>query len=217
MLRNTIFIFAVLFALSSVASAQATSSGSSQSASSGSTAAPANTSVQPLNFPKDTPVLAKLLTDIDAASAKQGDPVGAEIVEDMRSGREVLLQKGCILSGHITGVELFSSENPKSIVGILFDRVTLRNGEQRSMNVGIRAIAPTEGTRTEAEVNPSIHARDLKGTVGYLDHKSVGAFGMPGVTLGYEITKKGNASLITSTAGNVRLRKGMQVVFSSIG
>lgn len=202
MLRDTILAFALFFAVSNLALAQTPSSA---------TGAP----LEPLNLPKDTPVLAKLLTDLDAGSAKPGTSISAELVEDMRSGH-VLLQKGCILIGHVTGVQPFSSEDRKSIVGILFDRVTLNNGKQRSTVIGIQAIAPAEGTRTEAEVNPAIHARDVKGTVGYLNHKSVGTFGMPGVTLGYELTKAGRASIVTSLTGNVRLRKGMQVVFTSI-
>ncbi len=213
MLRNTTLTFALFFAISTT-SGRTPLTALSQSANSGSSA-PADASVQPLVFPKDTPVLAKLLTDLDAGSAKPSDTVSAEIVEDMKSGHQVLVQKGCILIGHVIGVQLFSSQNPKSIVGILFDRVTLKNGEQRPTYIGIQAIAPAEGTRTEAEVNPSIHARDVKGTVGYLDHKSVGTFGMPGVTLGYEVTKEGKASLVTSMTGNVKLKKGMQVVFAA--
>lgn len=212
MRRNITLTFAFLFALSIVASAQ-----TSSNTPAGSQIVAADTSLQPLSFPKDVSVLAKLLTDVDASSAKSGDAVGAEVVEDLKSGHQVLLQKGSHLNGHIVTVEQFSSESPKSTVVVLFDRVTLKNGEQRSSNIGIQAISPAEGTRAEAEVNPSIHVHDLKGTVGYLDHKSVGAYGMPGASLGYVVTKKGTASLVKFAAGNVRLRKGMQVVFSTMG
>jgi hypothetical protein len=213
--RNTTLI--VIFLLF-MASAQANPITAEQSANSSSQTMGADTSLQPLSFPKDVSVLAKLLTDVDASSAKPGDAVRAEVIEDLKSGHQFLLQKGSLLSGHVVDVEQFSSESPKSTLVILFDQVTLKNGEQRSSNIGIQAIAPAEGTRTDAEVNPSIHVHDMKGTVGPLDHKSVGAYGMPGVSLAYVATKKkGNASLIKFATGNVRLKKGMQVVFSTMG
>ena len=154
-----------------------------------------------------------LKTDLDTTGAEPGDPVEAELVEDLKSDHDVLLQKGSVLGGHVFGAQVFSSEDAKSVVSIVFDRVILRDGEQRSGNFRIQAIAPAEGSRIEAEVNPNIHVRDIKAVVGPLDHKSVGAYNMPGVELEYVVTKKGDASLVTSTSGNVRLRKGMQIVF----
>jgi hypothetical protein len=204
MLRNTALIFILVIALPPAALAQANSS------------APPSASVpsaQPINLPKDIPVLANLKTDLDTTGAEPGDPVEAELVEDLKSGHDVLLQKGSVLGGHVFGAQVFSSEDAKSVVSIVFDRVILRDGEQRSGNFRIQAIAPAEGSRIEAEVNPNIHVRDIKAVVGPLDHKSVGAYNMPGVELEYVVTKKGDASLVTSTSGNVRLRRGMQIVF----
>jgi hypothetical protein len=171
--------------------------------------------VPPPSLPSDTPLLAELLTDLDAATVKEGDPVAVKAVEDLKSGHEVLLQKGSILKGHVIGVKTFSSDSLKSLVVILFDPVTLSAGEQHSAAIAIQALAPAEGTRTEAELNPAIHTHDVKPTVGYLSHKSVGTYGMPGVSLGYEVTKEGKASVVTSITGNVRLRKGMQIVITT--
>src|SRR5579863_4778402 len=128
MLRNTTLI---LIFLLFIASAQANPNTAGRSANSSSQTAAADTSLQPLSFPKDISVLAKLLTDVDASSAKPGDAVRAEVIEDLKSGHQLLLQKGSLLSGHVVDVEQFSTENPKSTVVILFDQVTLKNGEQR--------------------------------------------------------------------------------------
>jgi hypothetical protein len=203
---STALILILSAALPTAVLAQANSNAPSNSSTSGQSA-------QPIILPKDIPVLAKLRTAVDATSAEPGDLVEAELVEDGRSGHEVLLPKGSVLGGHVIGAEVFSSEDPKSVVSIVFDRITLRNGEQRSSNFRIQAIAPVEGSRIEAEVNPIIHVRDIKAVVGPLDHKSVGAYNMPDVGLEYVVTKKGDVSRVTSTSGNVRLRKGMQIVF----
>lgn len=214
-LRDPILIGAVCFGLSGVVSAPVTSSTLRRPSSSLSVAVRAATFLPGPGLPSDTPVLADLLTDLDAATAKQGDPVTAKAVEDLKSGHDLLLQKGSILKGHVIGVKTFSSGSPKSLVAILFDPVTLSAGGQHSAAIAIQALAPAEGTRTEAELNPAIHAHDVKPTVGYLSHKSVGTYGMPGVSLGYEVTKEGKASVVTSITGNVRLRKGMQVVITA--
>jgi hypothetical protein len=214
-LRGPILIGAVCFGLSGVVSAPVPSSTLRRPPSSLGVAVRAAAFLPAPSLSSDTPVLAELLTDLDAATAKHGDPVTAKVVEDLKSGRDVLLQKGFILKGHVIGAKTFSSDNPKSVVAILFDPISLSVGERHSAAIAIQAVAPAEGTRTEAELNPSIHTHDVKATVGYLSHKSSGTYGMPGVSLGYEVTKEGKASVVTSITGNVRLRKGMQVVITA--
>lgn len=201
MLWNISLIFILFGGLPTAALAQA----NSRSAS--------GVSAQSINLPKDIPVLAKLSTDLDTAGAEPDDSVEAELVEDLRSDHEVWLPKGTVLRGRVVGAQVFSSEDLKSVVSVAFDRVNLRDGEQRAGNFRIQAIAPAEGSRIDAEVNPNIHVRDIKAVVGPLDHKSVGAYNMRGVELQYVVTRKGVVSLVTSTSGNVRLRKGMQIVF----
>jgi hypothetical protein len=215
MLRDPLLIGAVCFGLASVVTAPAASSALRQPPSSLRATVRADAFVPPPSVPSDTPLLAELLTDLDGATAKEGDPVAVKAVEDLKSGHDVLLQKGSILKGHVIGMKTFSSDSPKSLVAILFDPVTLTAGEQHSAAIAIQALAPAEGTRTEAELNPSIHTHDVKPTVGYLSHKSSGTYGMLGVSLGYEVTKEGKASVVTSIIGNVRLRKGMQVVITT--
>jgi hypothetical protein len=212
MLRHPLLIGAACFGLAGAVSASDASSALGQPPGLRSTTVRADVFVSSPSLPSDTPVLAELLTDVDAATAKQGDPVTAKAVEDLKSGHDVLLQKGSIIKGHVIAVETFSASSPKSFVAILFDPIPLSAGEQHSAAITIQALAPAEGTRTEAELNPSIHTHDVKPTVGYLNHKSVGAFGLPGVSLGYEVTKEGKASVVTSVTGNVHLKKGMQVV-----
>jgi hypothetical protein len=209
-MRNMSLIFILFAALPTAALMQANSSASSKDSAS-------RASAQPINLPKDIPVLAKLKTDLDTTGAEPDDSVEAELVEDLKSDHEVLLPKGTVLGGHVIGAQVFSSEDLKSVVSIVFDRVILRDGEQRSGSFRIQAIAPAEGSRIDAEVNPNIHVRDMKAIVGPLDHKSVGAYNMLGVELEYVVTKRGDASLLTSTSGNVRLRKGMQIVFITTG
>lgn len=206
LLRDTIMIFFLFAGFPSAVLAQVNASAPPKDSAS-------NPSAQPINLPKNISVLASLKTDLDTTGAEPDDSVEAELIEDLKSSHEVLLPKGTVLGGRVIEAQVFSAEEGKSVVGILFDRVILRDGEQRRGNFRIQAIAPAEGSRIEAEVNPNIHVRDIKAVVGPLDHKSAGAYNMPGVELGYVETKKGVASLVTSTSGNVRLRKDAQIVF----
>jgi hypothetical protein len=81
-------------------------------------------------------------------------------------------------------------------------------------------------TANDAEYSPTVRATDEDGrtirldskvgTVDALSHKSVGTYGLAHVTLGYETTKAGCVSTVTSSASNLRLKKGMQVVMKVV-
>jgi hypothetical protein len=166
-----------------------------------------------LSFPKGTEVLAKWITDVDLTKTKKDDLVEAQTVENIKSGNEVL-RSGSILKGRVVVIQLFSARQPKSILGLLFDKVILKSGEERSLNSTISALAPPGESAPEQVVNPSIHSKEpIRGTIPYLDDKSRGVHDIDGVSLGYETIGQSHISVVSSIAGNVHLKKSMQVVF----
>jgi hypothetical protein len=184
----------------------------------------ATTPPRSIAIPSGTSVLGKLLTNLDAAQAKAGDPVDVQISEDVKSGHDVLVKKGSTLNGQVTSVQ----QGSKCEVGILFDRVTLKNGDQFNLNVSIQALAPDTDVRSDslmtgrgmeqntADATVTGHSESVPGGGKVLDRKSIGVYGMPNVSLAIETDNGERVSLVTSTSGNVRLKKNTQLVLQSV-
>jgi hypothetical protein len=173
-----------------------------------------------ITVPNGTSFVGKLLTNLDAAQAKAGDPVDVQISEDIKSGHDVLAKKGSTLNGHVTSIE----QGSKCVIGILFDRVTLKNGDQLNLNLSIQALAPPTDVRSDslmtgrgmeqntADASVTGHTEAMPGGGKTLDHKSMGVYGMPSVSIAIETDKGQRVSLLVSTSGNVRLKKDTQLV-----
>jgi hypothetical protein len=181
-----------------------------------------------ITVPGDTSVIGRLQTNLDAAQAKVGDAVEVQTLEDIKSGHDVLVKKGSTLDGHVTSVQQASGKNSQCVVAILFDRVALKNGEQVGLNLGIQAIASPMDVKSDTLMdgrgmaqsgnNAAVagHTDAMTGSMDSLSHKSAGTYGMPGVTLASQTDNGKHVSLVVSTSGNVRLKKGMQIVMQAV-
>jgi hypothetical protein len=181
-----------------------------------------------ITVPGDTSVIGRLQTNLDAAQAKVGDAVEVQTMEDIKSGHDVLVKKGSTVNGHVTSVQQASGKNSQCVVAILFDRVTVKNGEQVGLNLGIQAIASQMDIKSDTLMdgrgmaqsgnNAAVagHTDAMTGSIDGLSHKSAGTYGMPGVTLANQTDNGKHVSLVVSTSGNVRLKKGMQIVMESV-
>src|SRR6202140_4840774 len=75
-------------------------------------------------------ILVQLTKTLDAKKAKTGDPIVATVTMDMTtSPGEVLVPKDTKVMGHITEAQARTKEQKKSQLGIVFDRVVLKDGE----------------------------------------------------------------------------------------
>jgi hypothetical protein len=212
MMHNAVLALAVLFAAFIFAPNPATSNDPSQVLRVSAARAFGGGTPQQLKIPENAVFLGKLLTDVDAQTAKPGDSVEALTVEDVKSGREVLLEKGVTVSGVVVAVKAIALENRASVIGMHFGKVTLKGGEQRSVVIGIEALAPPAGSRPQ-ETGP----KGRIALVGDLDHDSRGACDMPSVLLGYRYSHGEYISELESTSENVHLKRGMQVLFKGTG
>jgi len=156
-----------------------------------------------ISIPNNTHVLGRLLTELDAGEAKLGDPVDVEINEDITSGHHIRVKRGSTLNGHITSVQPFSAAASQSEIAILFDRITLENGEQVGLNLQFQALAPQVDVKSDTMTNG-------KGLAG-ADHEAA-VYGLKDILIANQTEKGERVSVVVSKSGNVRLKKGTQLV-----
>lgn len=184
------------------------------------TNAPANA----LNIPADTGIVAKWQSDIDANRLKVGDTVQAQTIRDVKRGHDTLLKKGSTLTGTVAKIQLHSGTTPSQI-GIVFDQVSPAGGPPATLSVTIQAIAPPPGVSTDSlqdgrgmaqtNINSAVGGNKDLGNGGELMATSVGVYNMQGVTLGSAASNGKQYSFIQSATGEVKLKKGAQVVFKA--
>jgi hypothetical protein len=184
------------------------------------TNAPANA----LNIPADIGIVAKWQSDIDASRLKVGDTVQAQTIRDVKRGHDTLLKKGSTLTGTVAKIQLHSGTTPSQI-GIVFDQVSPAGGPPATLNVTIQAIAPPPGVSTDSlqdgrgmaqtNINSAVGGNKDLGNGGELMATSVGVYNMQGVTLGSAASNGKQYSFIQSATGEVKLKKGAQVVFKA--
>jgi len=109
-------------------------------------AAPQSTSSSPsshaLAVKPGTALVAELSKSVDAKKAKAGDAVKARIVQDLLAEGRVVIRRGAKLIGHITEARANGQDQPRAVLGIVFDRVTLQAGEEMSFDAVLEALAP---------------------------------------------------------------------------
>lgn len=87
-----------------------------------------------------TGICATLTKTIDAKKAKAGDAISARTTMAVLSHGRTLIPVDARLSGHITAVSRRSRSNPESKLGIIFDRVTLKDGSAMTLPLTVQAI-----------------------------------------------------------------------------
>ena len=84
---------------------------------------------------------ASLLDSLDTRRAKPGDPVTAEVVENVAYERTVVFPKGTKVVGHIVRATSGGRGRAGSALFVQFDKAVLKDGEEVILNAGIQALA----------------------------------------------------------------------------
>jgi hypothetical protein len=203
-----------------------------RSSSAGQTSAPAQATpaLDALKLPPGTAFLARLSTNLDGRQCKPGDPVEAEVKQDIKQGHDVLLKKGSVLLGHVAGVKAPASDTHQLSVAIAFDSVRTKDGKRFSLNVDIQALAPEAdvtnndtlaagrgmGVTSSSNATVSGHATTMKGTISQLSVTSTGVYDLQGLELGDQTTNGAHYSTLTSSTGGFHLKKGAQLVMKMV-
>jgi hypothetical protein len=91
---------------------------------------------------------AELSKGIDAKKAKVGQEVVAKAVADLRDNSgNLVIARGAKLVGHVTQAQAASKEQPQSSLGIIFDKVEAKHGNESkdiALHAGIQALAKPE-------------------------------------------------------------------------
>lgn len=225
MARYAALAFASLV-LAASTRAQSTSTGQSNTTAQANM--PETTAPIPLALSVDTVFLGKLVTILDPHQTKPGDLVEAEAKQDIKQGKQVLLKKGSSLLGHVKTVQMPTAERPEMVVGIVFDGAKMqKTSKQFSLHLIIQALAPEANVETNnslADVtgtgvqsatrhaSVSGHASTISGDVNPLTVQSKGIYDLSGLTLGEQITQTGHVTVLVFSHGDIRLKKGTQLV-----
>jgi hypothetical protein len=101
-----------------------------------------------IKIPSGTVIPAELARSIDARKSKQGDPVVAKVMRDLLSNGQVVIPRGAKIIGHVTEAKGREKGESDSMVGIVFDRITLKDGRELPVQASIQAIAKPQPSST---------------------------------------------------------------------
>lgn len=95
----------------------------------------------PMRFPEGTLVPAELQKTVDAHKVKSGDKVEAVVPADLQAkSGEVIVPKGTKIMGHITEVKQKSKQDPGSTLGIVFEKLAMKDGKELPFDAEIQAV-----------------------------------------------------------------------------
>jgi hypothetical protein len=178
----------------------------------------------PLEIPADTPILARLTTEVNLKKCQLGDRVEAQVTHDIKVGRQTVIKRGALVVGKVTKLQATPDSSGIYKIGILFDTVEQKNSPPASLPLEVQALAPptTEGpddardTRGMAQTNIDAGVKGHLGSPGELTDNSRGPISIPGLELGTEIAQGVHTTILSSSKDNIRLTKDSQVVFKVV-
>ena len=88
-----------------------------------------------------TVIGAELTKSIDAKKAKSGDQFTARVLNDVRSESGVVILRGSKLMGHVTEAKPRAKGESDSVLGIAFDKIEVKNGQEIPVHAAIQAVA----------------------------------------------------------------------------
>ena len=167
-----------------------------------------------------TVISVELSKSIDAKKVKAGDKIEAKTVVDLLSDGQVVIPKDSKILGHVTDVKARSKDSKDSMIGIVFDTLSTKDGGELTIQSAIRAIGrPVEqGSNYSSMAGgpigssgaslPSGAAGPPNSSGGPLDPRSEGVVGIKDLSL----STSGPASVISSSRENVHLDSGTQLI-----
>jgi len=185
----------------------------------------AQTPASTLSLPADIGIVARFTKAIDLKDCQVGDTIEVQTIDDIKSGKTMILKRGSLVGGRITLVEHASSSQPETMIGIVFDSVKPKNGAPLSTSLLIRALAPEpddSGNSTISEGrglpgatdNATAAGRVNAGASGsHLSAKSLGVTGIPNLRIGSRKDPKGGpVTILAVSSPGVKLKKGTEVL-----
>jgi hypothetical protein len=98
---------------------------------------------------------AELSKTVDAKKAKTGDPVSAVLLADVLSHGKIVARRDAKLVGHVTEAQPHSKDTPESRLGIVFDKVILKGGQEIPFASVLMALSPAPRLQVESMSAPA--------------------------------------------------------------
>lgn len=93
----------------------------------------------------------QLTKSLDTRKLRQGDPVEAKTLEELRTGNGVVIPRGSKVTGQVTQAEIQSGKPRQAVLGISFDKIVLENGQQLHIKTTLQAVAPPPAVAGSAQ------------------------------------------------------------------
>lgn len=107
------------------------------------------------NIPSGPSVTVELNSSIDSKRAKVGEKVEARTMEELKSGKDVLVPKGTKVIGHVREASARVKGDTESSLAIVFDKAVPKKEAEIPLNVMIVAVAaPAQATFAAGEPSP---------------------------------------------------------------
>jgi len=114
--------------------------------------APAAAGNEEIKIAPGTVVPAELVKSLDSKKLKEGDPVTAKVSVDMLSGGTIVVPRDSKIVGHVTEAKSRGKGESESTLGIIFDRLILKNGTEFPIHATLQAVGPPITYRMAAEL-----------------------------------------------------------------
>jgi len=96
----------------------------------------------------------ELSKTVDAKKAKPGDELRATLLADVLSHGKIVLRQDSKLLGHITEVQAFSKDKPESRLGVTFDRIVGKGGQETVFHSVLLGISPAPRLQVSSMTGP---------------------------------------------------------------
>ncbi len=91
----------------------------------------------------ETPfILVELSDSLNAKKLKPGDRVKAQVAQDVLAHGRIIIPAEAKLLGHVTEARARGGESTESRLGLVFDKVLLKNHEERTFQGVVHSVAP---------------------------------------------------------------------------
>jgi hypothetical protein len=97
----------------------------------------------------------ELSKTLDAKKLKPGDEVRASLLADVLSHGKIVLRQDSKLIGHITVVQAFTKEKPESRLGVAFEKVIGKGGQEIAFNSVLLGISPAPRLQVQSMTGPA--------------------------------------------------------------
>ncbi|MGA7561306.1 MAG: carboxypeptidase-like regulatory domain-containing protein [Terriglobales bacterium] len=155
-----------------------------------------------------------LAASLDSRKKKAGEEVVVKTIGDMRMSDGTVIPRGTKVIGHITEAKARSGGDPQSSLGIVFDKVELKD-KTLAITAVIRAVGPPHETQSGGGVGYSGLNQTLEhatsgtnwGATQSLNGDSVGVQGIKGLELSSDgVLKSGDKTVKLDSGSEVILK-----------